>query len=130
MSAFQEAMEKAKAENPGVTLQEFVEKLPPAPPAPELPRPSEAVMFTTACEAAILAIDIEIGTMKQRVDDLNRLAANMDRHIYPSDAVMAYGPISKEERWIYEIVENLVRNEERNIEILEKAKASVKEKCK
>jgi hypothetical protein len=43
---------------------------------------------------------------------------------------MAYGPISKEEKWIYEMADNLIRNEERNIEILEKAKVTVKEKCK
>jgi len=43
---------------------------------------------------------------------------------------MAYGPISKEEKWIYDLVDSLVRNEERNIEILERAKATVKEKCK
>ena len=121
MSDFQEAMERAKAENPGVTLQEFVEQLPEVPPAPELPRP---------CEAVMVAIDAEIGNMKQRINDLNRLAANIDRQIYPSDAVMAYGPISKEEKWVYDLVDSLVRNEERNIEILERSKATVKEKCK
>jgi len=121
MSEFQEAIERAKAENPEVTLKEFVEKLPEPPAPPALP---------SSCNDVMVAIDGEIGNVKRRIDDLNRLAATMDYHIYPSDAVMAYGPISKEEKWIYDLVDSLVRNEERNIEILERSKATVKEKCK
>jgi hypothetical protein len=122
MSEFQEAIEKAKAENPAVTLQEFVGGIAEALPAP----PS----LPSSCEAVMVAIDSEIGSMRQRINDLNRLAADMDRHIYPSDPIMAYGPIPKEEKWIYDLVDSLVRNEERNIEILERAKSTVKEKCK
>lgn len=121
MSEFQEAMERAKAENPGVTLQEFVGQIAESVPAPP-PLPDN-------CGAVMAAIDAEIGVMKQRIDALNLLAAVTDQHLYPADMVMAYGPIKKEEKWVYDTVDSLVRNEERNIEILERFKTTVKEKC-
>jgi hypothetical protein len=120
MSEFQEAIEKAKKENPDVTLEEFVIGGWPKPPIPEL----------RECDTVLMVIDNEIENTRQRIEGLKLLAANIDRGVYPSDPIMAYGPISKEEKWIYDMADNLIRNEERNIEILEKAKVTVKEKCK
>lgn len=98
-------------------LQDFTIGLPPAP------------SIRPACETVMNAIDAEIAISKERINALNLLAAVMDSNIYPTEPLMAYGPIPKEEKWIYDFAADLVRNEERNIEILEKAKNAVKEKC-
>lgn len=127
MSEFQDAIEEAKKDNPDVTLEQFVGRVAAAAPPPP---PLLGIVELGRCDAVTDVLDNEIATTQQRILDLKLLAANMDRGVYPSDPVMAYGPISKEERWIYDIVEDLIRNEETNIRILEKAKVTVKEKCK
>lgn len=121
MSEFQEAIEKAKREKPDITLGEFAAEFVPA---------AVGVALGRDCEGVAAIIDQEIANVRERISELNLLAANIDRGIYPTDPLMAYGPITKEEKWVYDMIDNLVRNEERNIEILERAKATAKEKCK
>lgn len=121
MSEFQEAIEKAKKEKPDVELQEFVAEFMPT---------AVGVALGRDCTGVMGVIEQEIENVKERILALNLLAANIDRGIYPTDPLMAYGPISKEEKWVYDMVDDLIRNEERNIAILERAKTMAKEKCK
>jgi len=81
------------------------------------------------CAGVIGLIDEEIRWIERRMGDISVIAANVDMGLYPTDPVMAYGPISAEERWIYENVERMVRNEQSNIEILKKMRKIVEEKC-
>ncbi len=118
MSEFQESIERAKKEKPDVTLQEFV--------AEYIPTGG----LGRDCLGVVAVIDQEIVEIRERIESFKRLAAHLDRGIYPADPLMAYGPISKEEKWVYDMVGSLVRNEENNIAILERAKVTAKEKCK
>lgn len=120
MSEFQDAIEKAKKEKPDITLGEFATEFMPA---------AVNVAFGRDCMGVAAVIDEEIEKVKQRIEELNLLAANIDRGIYPTDPLMAYGPITKEEKWVYDMVDSLVRNEQNNMAILERAKVTAKEKC-
>lgn len=81
------------------------------------------------CTGVINLIDEEIRFIERRIGDIGVIAANVDMGLYPTDPVMAYGPITSEEKWIYENVERIVRNEQSNIEILKKMKKTAEEKC-